>query len=546
MTLKTARVAGRVTTAFLIVGGFLITLGCENPASFISGLWLRHTPAISSAIAIVDPEDADGDSEPAAFPPAEDLINDWQEPDVTFFVSGRLHGYIEPCGCTGLDNQKGGLMRRRACQNVLLDRGWDLVMVDAGNQIRRPGQQPALKLKTTYDILSEVMNYDFIGFGADDLKVTGTDMVSVIANVQREPNQFCSANMMVFEDDSFTSPFRIIERNGKTIGITSVIGAEHLAQFNDDEEYSVADPAKSIAKVVADARFAACDIKMLIAQSDIESCRKLAQQFPVFDLLITAGGSGDPTLMPEQIPIRGGQTAMVQVGVKGMYVGIVGVDFEGEGKVVRYQRVPLDARFKDTNDIKRRFSTYQDELRNLWQAGLLDDIKPRLHPSGNKFVGSMVCNDCHDVEYDIWENGVDGDGGPHERATLDLIEPGERTWVKRIYDPECVSCHATGWNPQEYFPYETGFINLDDDSHLNGNGCENCHGPGSAHVAAENDGGDEAMLEGLRQQMVVTKTQAKEKLCYSCHDLDNSPDYAEAQDGFEKFWPAIAHGEDDE
>lgn len=46
--------------------------------------------------------------------------------------------------------------------------------------------------------------------------------------------------------------------------------------------------------------------------------------------------------------------------------------------------------------------------------------------------------------------------------------------------------------------------------------------------------------------MIVTKAEAKAKLCLSCHDLDNSPDYALADDGFEKFWPAIAHGDDDQ
>ncbi len=58
-------------------------------------------------------------------------------------------------------------------------------------------------------------------------------------------------------------------------------------------------------------------------------------------------------------------------------------------------------------------------------------------------------------EYDIWLNGVDGEGGeigPHSRATRDLTDPGERTWVKRNYDPECLSCHVTGWNPQNFFP----------------------------------------------------------------------------------------------
>jgi hypothetical protein len=43
---------------------------------------------------------------------AEDLIKDWDKPDFAIFYTGNQQGYIEPCGCTGLENQKGGLMRR--------------------------------------------------------------------------------------------------------------------------------------------------------------------------------------------------------------------------------------------------------------------------------------------------------------------------------------------------------------------------------------------------------------------------------------------------
>jgi len=476
---------------------------------------------------------------------AADLVDGWEKQDLTLFVTGRLHGYIEPCGCTGLTNQKGGLLRRHTCQKMLKAKGFDPVSIDAGNMIRRRGQQPSIKMKTAYKSIASIMNYDAIGMGIDDVKAGGSDMYLAMVDADREEDSpFTSGNMQLYEDSPIT-PYRIVEKNGKKIGILSIIGAEHVKKAmagGGIEDFTFQMPDVAIAGVMRDPKFAGCDFKVLLIQSEPESCKLLALRFPVFDLVVTAGGAGDPTLNPVEIESGTGHKAqMIQCGVKGMYVGVVGVNFAGGSKTVKYQRVALDASFEDSEPVKDVFLDYQNELKTLWTSGALEDIKPRAHPSGYKFVGSESCRDCHDEEYDIWFDGHNGDGGPHAKATADLTDPGERTWVKRHYDPECVSCHATGWNPQNFYPYETGFIDLKKDVLLHGNGCENCHGPGSGHIDAEN-GVDDALKERLREQVRVTIKEAKARTCYECHDLDNSPDYAEAENGWEKYWPTIEHG----
>ena len=42
---------------------------------------------------------------------------------------------------------------------------------------------------------------------------------------------------------------------------------------------------------------------------------------------------------------------------------------------------------------------------------------------------------------------------PHYHATDTLVKLDP----PRHFDPECLSCHVTGWNPQEYFPYKSGY-----------------------------------------------------------------------------------------
>ncbi len=538
--MKIVGITTRVAVVVTVMATLAFSLGCDNPVSFFN--LLLSSPIQNSASGVILDGGEASETAPK-FPPAEDLVKDWEKPDIALFVSGRLHGYIEPCGCTGLDKQKGGLLRRRTCQKILLERGWDLVSIDAGNQIRRVSQQAKLKLRTAYEALCKTMDYSAVGLGVDDLKLDPVDMFQIMADVvEEDKSPFVCANVKVLVDTT-PNPFRVIERNGKRIGITMAVGDEHLEELKRKDGLEVQTVSQGLSAIARPLLAKKCDINILMLQSAPETCKKIANKFPIFDLLITSGGAGDPTLQPVIVNTGKHTTQIIQVGVKGMYAGIIGI-YENDGKKsLKYERVPMDARFVDAVEMRQAFLNYQNSLKLLWEQGQLEDIKPRRHPSGSKFVGSAACADCHDAEFDIWEAGIDGNGGPHEKATRDLTEPGERTWVKRNFDPECVSCHAVGWNPQQYYPYETGFTDLVAHDHLTGNGCENCHGPGSAHVESE-ESGEES--EELRKAMIVTKAEAKATLCLSCHDLDNSPDYALAEDGFEKFWPAIAHGDDDE
>ena len=143
-------------------------------------------------------------------------------------------------------------------------------------------------------------------------------------------------------------------------------------------------------------------------------------------------------------------------------------------------------------------------------------------------MGSQTCAECHTDEYEIWEET------PHAHATETLTHLP----IPRQFDPECLSCHVTGWEPQEYYPFTHGYESLTKTPHLVGNGCENCHGGGAEHVAAENVDldVDDAKLAELRTGMRLTLEQARINVCVRCHDLDNSPDFE-----FDKYWPHVEH-----
>src|SRR6185295_16413802 len=121
----------------------------------------------------VDPIEANGQ-----------IFDKWPKPDVALVFSGEQNGYIEPCGCAGLENQKGGLKRRFTFLKKLRDDGWNPVAVDLGGQEDRTGVQAELKVDFTYRALMK-MGYAAVGFGPNELKI---DLLPIAINLDPAAN----------------------------------------------------------------------------------------------------------------------------------------------------------------------------------------------------------------------------------------------------------------------------------------------------------------------------------------------------------------------
>ena len=469
----------------------------------------------------------------------------WPTPDLTIFVTGQQHGYIEPCGCTGLENQKGGVARRMSFAEELKDEGWELLPVDAGNLIRRYGSQAEIKFHRSLEALRK-MGYVAVGFGPDDVRLAVVDLIQEAAAEKPEDAVYASANVVLL-DPSLMPTYRLVERAGMKIAVTSILDPKSLeARLNED--IMLGDPVQSAKDVMEQIQAESPDYTVLTYYGKEESAANVAQQVPGFDLVVVAGGYGEPTYQPESV--KDSKSKMILTGNKGMYVGLVGlyknVSSENNGDEntdklntdklntdMKYARVALDDSFGDAPEMRRLMSDYQIQLRDLGLENL--GLKPIPHPTGGKFVGAQACGECHTTAYGIWENSM------HFHATESLVHPGERGDVPRHFDPECISCHVTGWNPQNYYPYVSGYLDLKTHEHLHGNGCENCHGPGATHTAAEHGTIDvtEEQRTQLREAMRLPLERAREK-CMECHDLDNSPDFHE-EDAFDDYWAEVEH-----
>ena len=446
------------------------------------------------------------------------IFKDWPTPQLALVLTGEQLGYIEPCGCAGLENQKGGLRRRATFLAQLETRGWPVVALDNGGLIHRFGREAEIKYRKTAEGL-KLMDYKAVGFGTEDLKLPAGALLAAVA----DSDMFVSANMKLFADDfDLPQTYRIVEAGGMKVGITAVLSDRLQRQVTNGEVVFV--PArKALAEIVPKLKKEKCDNYVLLAYATLEDTAELVNAFPLFNVAVMAHGADEPPHEAKKIPNT--DTLLVEVGHKGMYAITLGF-YSDEAKPVRYQRVPLDHRFADAAAMDELMVGYQEELKELGWSGL--GLRPAPH-EGGKLTGSKSCANCHKQEYGIWQKT------PHAHATETLT----RAKPPRQFDPECISCHATGWNPQEFFPYESGYESLKATPLLAGSGCENCHGPGAAHVAAEN-GKNAALQRKLRDVLHRTSTgaakEAQRDSCMRCHDLDNSPQF-----DFDTYWDKVKH-----
>ncbi|HEX4412564.1 MAG TPA: hypothetical protein VH107_02980, partial [Lacipirellulaceae bacterium] len=121
------------------------------------------------------------------------IFEGWPKPDVALVFTGAMAGYLEPCGCAGLENQKGGLKRRFTMIKQLRDKGWSVIAMDGGSQEREANVQAGLKVEFAYKALV-MMGYQVVGFGESDLKL---DLLSIVLNLDPKTNPLVSANVAI-------------------------------------------------------------------------------------------------------------------------------------------------------------------------------------------------------------------------------------------------------------------------------------------------------------------------------------------------------------
>lgn len=459
--------------------------------------------------------------------PLAELFVDWPEPKLLLVFTGFMNGYVEPCGCAGMDQMKGGLSRRHTLFKCLEKKGWPVLAIDAGNLNKGFGRQEELKFNCVIDESLRQMKYEAAGIGERELLFPTDELILYVVDVEGAPKRYTSANVAILEfDPDFTKPFRVLRQNGLRIGVTSVIGASALSAINNPEIVHD-DAIKRLKEVLPEMDAQSCDRKVLIVHgNEVEINRILKAVSGRFDFVIPSNTPAEPPYRPNRVD----GSMMVEVGEKGKFAIAVGL-FDDKQTPLRYQRIPLDVRFENSPEILVLMQKYQDELERTGLEGLgIKPIHDRRTDELGKFVGSQSCADCHEPAYDTWRKSR------HGNAWKSLVETSKPA---RTHDPECIACHVVGWDSKEFLPYENGFLGEKETPKLRNVGCESCHGPGEMHNKAEM-GSDENLKIKLRKAIRLSlEGNMAKKRCIECHDGDNSPNF-----DFELYWPKIAHPED--
>jgi hypothetical protein len=454
----------------------------------------------------------------------------WPKPKLALVITGMQAGYLEPCGCAGLERMKGGMSRRYTLFKSLRDKGWPVVGMDVGGTAKGFGKQAEIKFQIAVNSMN-AMRYSSAALGLPDLMLPTEEVLSqtMPANAGAK-TMFVCGNVGLFAFDEHMLPrTQLIKTGFKTIGVTAIVGNTYQQRLATNSNLKMISAEKLLDEAVPLLKKQA-DFMVLLAHATQKEAIELGKKYPEFNLVVYSDGGAEPPSQAEEINKVG--TKLIEVGEKGMCAIVIGL-FDDPQQPMRYQRVTLDSRFKSAPEMTALMSAYQDQLKELGLQGL--GIRPLLHPlaeTNGNYVGSEACANCHEESYRVWKKT------PHSNAFSVL----KNAVPPRTYDPECISCHVVGWNPQKYFPYKSGYLSEKETPKLINVGCEDCHGPGEKHVWAENHGTPQQQAD-LRKAVQLTEDEAAnpncpKQNCWSCHDLDNSPEFK-----FPLYFPFIKHVE---
>jgi len=388
------------------------------------------------------------DGRPAPSGPAPDMIAGplkparvkpfaMGRPDLVLLVTGGTNGMMEICNCAG--PMPGGLARRSglvrsyraACDSVFLIDVGDVFWVEPEDIRNRYVLQGYTRIGYDAVVLGdqEWASKLLVGFlppagGGTWLStnVRASDARLRLRVANRITQTFGHVKLAVL---SYVSP--------EAFRFTPEETRDRIALSNE------ADLRRRTAQLKASGH-----VVVLVAHVEADQVQRIAERSGA-DLVIR----GHTTRCGEKLT-KAGDVPVAKIGGH-PYVGVLAMKVAPAGRVERIEyRVEIVSEHWPMD--KRLIQTYQAyahvAMRKALDAG---------RKAGLNYVPSATCGKCHKKQFTAWS------AGPHARAYKTLQR------VKRTGDPNCVTCHTSGFGTKK------GFRTLAETPKLAGVNCQNCH-----------------------------------------------------------------------
>ncbi len=114
--------------------------------------------------------------------------------------------------------------------------------------------------------------------------------------------------------------------------------------------------------------------------------------------------------------------------------------------------------------VSKRFTAFYQRVNQHNKQAFADRKPPPAAAGQASYVGAQSCLSCHAQQYAFWNKR------PHAKA-YQTLQKGYQE-----YNLDCVGCHVTGYG-------KPGGSTVTHNEHLKNVQCEQCHGPGSLHLA---------------------------------------------------------------
>ena len=281
--------------------------------------------------------------------------------------------------------------------------------------------------------------------------------------------------------------------------------------------FKITDASEAARTILPEARKNA-DIVVALAKVTAAEAARIAREAPGIDIVIAGNAESlNESFTP---PVRVGKTLIVYTPFETRMLGELRFYRDAQGKFSTKQRfialdetlVPEDPAAKQVVDsaanAERDTRDTSKKLLEDWlQTSRLRVAPPDPNSTGNDaapaYTSSSACSQCHVAQYMKWSNTA------HAHAT-DPLPPRAIE-----FDASCLDCHATGAK-------SATASRTAEPARLQSVQCEQCHGPGSNHVAKPGKG--------------YGRIADMHSLCSKCHTGETSPAF-----DLQTAWARVKH-----